>query len=77
MELYLWQKNLFVCDGECSVWVEVREVDIGLDPLPYCGRIDVRLKAPTLAAEAHWLRLITTQVDKVTNIIIIGIKFLP
>ena len=55
-----------MCDGErCRVWVKVREVDVGLDPLPYCGRIDIHLKAADLTAEAHWLRLITTQVDMV------------
>jgi hypothetical protein len=64
-ELYLWQRNLFVSvpAEQTRVWVRVREVDVGLDPLPHCGRIDVHICAPSLKEEAHWLRLITKEID--------------
>ncbi len=67
MKLYLWQKNLFVCvcGEESRVWLRVREEDIGLDPLPHCGRIDVYVVASSLQTEARWLKLITVQLDKV------------
>ena len=67
VELYLWQKNLFVharAEGT-RVWLRVREEDIGLDPLPHCGRIDIYMAGSCLQSEARWLRLITTQMDKV------------
>ena len=69
MELYLWQKNLFavVSDEGTRVWLRVREEDIGLDPLPHCGRIDVYVAGSSLRIEARWLRLITVQMDKVSK----------
>ena len=67
VKLYLWQKNLFVCtrEDDIRVWLRVREEDIGLDPLPHCGRIDIHVASNCLQAEAYWLRLITVQMDKV------------
>ena len=38
-------------------------MDVGLDPLPHCGRIDVHIYAPSLKEEAHWLRLVTREID--------------
>ena len=49
------------------VWVRIREVDVGLDPLPYCGRIDIHLSCPTLRDEACWLRLVTVEIDLVSG----------
>lgn len=70
VELYLWQKNLFVqvSAEDTRVWLRVREEDIGLDPLPHCGRIDVYVAASSLQTEARWLRLVTVQVDKVRSV---------
>lgn len=67
VELYLWQQNLFmnVASDGTRVWVRVREVDVGLDPLPHCGRIDIHITTASLQAEARWLRLIAVQVDRV------------
>ena len=69
LKLYLWQRNLFMCvpEEETRVWVRVREGDVGLDPLPNCGRIDIHLASRTLQKEAHWLRLLTSEIDKVSS----------
>lgn len=65
--MYLWQRNIFVVAEKegFRVWVRVREVDMGLNPLPNCGRIDIHLAATDVQTEAHWLRLLTRQIDKV------------
>lgn len=65
VELYLWRKNMFVnvVEEEVRVWVHVREVDVGLEPLPHCGRIDVHVAAPSLNQDAYWVRLITTEIN--------------
>ena len=65
VELYLWRKNVFVnvVGEDVRLWVRVREVDVGLEPLPHCGRIDVHVASPSLKQDAHWVRLITTEIN--------------
>ena len=56
-----------VADEGMKLWVRVREVDVGLDPLPNCGRIDIHLSAADVHVEARWLLLLTSQIDKVSS----------
>lgn len=64
----MWQRNMFVNIPEQHVklWIRVRVVDVGLDPLPNCGRIDIHLACPDVQTEAHWLMLLTKQIDVVS-----------
>lgn len=55
-----------VPEEQTRLWVRVREGDVGLDPLPHCGRIDIHVAAPHLKMEAYWLRLVTTHIDEVS-----------
>ena len=66
--MFLWKRNMFVSIPEQQVkfWVRVRVVDVGLDPLPNCGRIDVHLASPDLQSEAHWLMILTKPIDTVS-----------
>lgn len=66
IKLYLWQKNFVLEDVDQSlVWVHVLEGgQLGPESTPFCGRIDVLIKAPR-AMEAVYLRVITTEIDKV------------
>lgn len=75
MELYLWQRNVFVsvpAEGT-SVWVRVREGDVGLEPLPHCGRIDVHSTSSALDKEAVWLRRVTGEIDKVSLLLLLPV----
>jgi len=69
-ELYLWLRNLFIVipEHQVKIWVRVRVTDVGLDPLPNCGRIDLHLACSDVQVEARWLTILTEQVDAVRSL---------
>ena len=66
IKLYLWQKNFLLEDREGNMlWVLILEGgQMGPDSTPFCGRMDVLIKARR-EMEALYLRVVTTEIDQV------------
>ncbi len=66
IKLYLWQKNFVLEDQDGSIlWVIVLEGgQLGPESTPFCGRIDILVKAPQ-EKEALYIRVVTTEIDQV------------
>ena len=54
-----------ILKDQLKLWVRIRDGDVGLEPLPYSGRVDVHISCKSLQTTAHWLRVITREIDKV------------